>query len=182
LAGRLIHRKRASAGYTLIELLVVLAIVALVASVAVLNAPPPPNDARREADRFAARLQAASQQAIMTGAVIGLDVSAQDYRFYIYNRGAWTLADDARLAPGRFPADVSIMVEVSGQTESNETESNEQGGVEREGDDDTPAPVIFFTPTGETTPLHLRFSARRRFWTLDLNSSGKVSVARDDTQ
>jgi len=180
LAGRLNHKTRASAGYTLVELLIVLAIVALVASVAVLNAPPPANDARREADRFAARLQAASQQAIMSGAVIGLDLSAQDYRFYVYDRGAWSLADEASLAPGRFPSDVSVLVEIPGQAEGNEARGNDQGGVENS--DDGAAPVIFFTPTGETTPLHLRFAARRRFWTLDLDSGGKVSVARDDTQ
>ncbi|MEX0645770.1 MAG: type II secretion system protein, partial [Parvularculaceae bacterium] len=52
-------------GVTLLELLVVMAILALVASIAVLSAPPARGAARDEAERFAARFIAACEESIV---------------------------------------------------------------------------------------------------------------------
>ncbi len=170
MAGELTKRRRANRGLTLVELLVVLAIVALIASVIALNAPAPANDARTEADRFAARLKAASQQAIMTGTVIGLDLNQADYRFYTYHRGDWSLADAAELHADQFPDGVSVSIDIAGAPKTEERQ-------EKVADE---APDIFFSPTGETTPMKVELRSKRRLWIVEMDAGGAIQVIRDD--
>ena len=174
MAGRLTHKWKANAGLTLIELLVVMAIIALVASFVAINAPPPQNNARTEADRFALSLQTAASDAIMTGQVIGLEITTPEYKFYTYNRGEWSPIASGPLRPGAFDDDVAVAVEAIGELQ------NDPEPTLTRADRDAPAPTFFFSPTGEATPLMARFQNDRRFWTLTLENDGDIKVVRDD--
>jgi len=149
---------------------VVLLIISLASGVVVLNAPPPASVARTEADRFAARLAAASEQAVMTGTTIGLAVAPEGFSFYTYGRAGWTLIEAAQLRPSAFPAGIGVKIDLPGSINE-----NEKPGAE---DENIDAPTLFFTPTGEATPLEMVFRARRRAWVLSLDRAGAIEVAR----
>lgn len=141
-------------------------IVALTSSVIVLNLPPPVGEARTEAERFAVRLVAAGEQAIMSGSVIALELEPSGYRFYRYERGGWRDLADPPLTQGMFPSDIAVEYDVPEPARRNE----ERRGDPR--DDDAPAPNIFFSPTGETTALTVSFTTRRAQATLILDHAG----------
>jgi general secretion pathway protein H len=162
------QRRRACAGYTLIELLVVLLIIAFVAGVAVLNAPPPRNEARTEAERFALRLIAASEQAIMTGTAYGLSVDSEGFSFFSYSREGWMPSDIVALNEAAFPPEIGVIVDVPGSIGNSEKATAKDVGVR--------APEIFFTPTGETTPLELIFQRNKQGWAVSMDRAGEVEV------
>lgn len=161
-------------GLTLIELLVVMLVVAMTAGVVAMNLPPSESEARKEADRFAMRLIVAGEQAIMSGSVIAMDLQAEGYRFYRYDRGGWRDIDLGALSAGQFPADISVDFTVLEPARRNEEEKQQ-----RRSDDDVPAPNVFFSPTGETTALDISFANRRTALTLSLDNAGALEGPRE---
>jgi general secretion pathway protein H len=76
-------------GFTLVEMMIVIAVAALLAGVVVLtvgNPGPGPNEA---ATRFASRIAAARDQAILSGRPISAWVSASGYGFDQLRDGRW---------------------------------------------------------------------------------------------
>lgn len=84
-----INSRRKNAGFTLVEVLTALAILALAASVVVLNAPPPRSPAEKDAEAFAAQLQQALDASLLAGAPFRLEVSATGYDFQRFEDGDW---------------------------------------------------------------------------------------------
>lgn len=151
-------------------------IIALSASVVALNAPPPASRAGVEADRFAVRINLASEQAVMTSALIGLELTPSAYRFFRYDRGDWKPIDSGKMRDGVFPADVAIVVELPDAPRRNEPLE------ESDKDDDASdaSPNILFSPTGETTAVKVDFQARRARVSLLLDDTGGLKVVRHD--
>ena len=121
---------------------------------------------------FAARLDAASELAVMTGAMFGLEVSEEGYRYYRYDRGVWHSAIDRRLALGAFSPDITVEFTLTDPAAKNEVAEENP----RERDKEAPAPSIFFTPTGETTPLTAKFVSRRGDVSVSLDAAGNVTM------
>ena len=151
-----------------------LLIIALTASVVALNAPPPAGKARLEADRFAVRLQLAAEQAVMTGTLIGLELTPSSYRFFRYERGDWRLINAEPLQDGVFPADVAVAFELADLSRENEEQQ------EVTVDESVAAPNVLFSPTGETTSLAVDFRSRRARVSLALDDAGELEVMRHE--
>lgn len=175
--GRRIKARR-QRGVTLLELLVVVAILALVTSVAVFSAPPPQSSARAEAERFAARLGAAVEDAILTGVVMSAEVTPAGYRILRYDGGAWR-ADDGRgrFAERKFARNVRVTLTLEDAALANRvmTERNETGRKEEE----EPQRIII-DPVGLTSPFTAEFSARRETWIVRGDAGGAVEVEPND--
>ncbi len=171
-------------GLTLIELLVVMLVVAMSAGLVAINMPPAPSEARREAERFAARLAVAGEQAIMSGAVIGMELEPGGYRFYRYDRGEWRDTQLGPLGAARFPSDVAVDFTVLEPAQRNEDEARRR--IEREqrelaeADAAFAAPNVFFSPTGETTALDVVFKSRRGALRLSLDNAGALEGPVED--
>lgn len=76
-------------GFTLVELMVVIAIMGLLAGAVVMTAGGPGGGPGDSATRFAGRLAAARDQAILTGEPISAWVSPSGYGFDRFRRGFW---------------------------------------------------------------------------------------------
>lgn len=175
MAKRVTDNTDGECGFTLIELLVVFAIVAFAAGFAVLNAPPPRNEARMEAERLAINLQRAGERAIMDGILMGLEISPQGYEFYSYGRGAWAADVDGSPKKIQFRNGLSVEITIEGVSGSPLAEKK----IER-GEDATPAPQIFLTPTGETTAADISVRGFGERWIVAQNATGQIAVRRDD--
>ncbi len=159
-------------GFTLVELLVVMLIVAMMAGVIVLNMPPPRSGEKNQAEVFAARLNLAAELAVMTGSMIGLEVDPTGYRYFRFVDGKWAPHDGGQLKDENFPADVTVDITVTDLSLKNQTRDSSR----TEDDEDLPAPNVFISPTGETTPLSAQFVSRRGSLMVSLDSSGNVTL------
>lgn len=82
-------------GFTLVEMLVVLVIMSLLTGAAVMTWPSG-GALREDASALAARATLAAQESVLSGAAMGLDVSAAGYAFYRMEDGAWREVDSER--------------------------------------------------------------------------------------
>lgn len=76
-------------GFTLVELMVVIAVMGLLAGVVVMTAGMPGGGPADSATRFAGRLAAARDQAIVTGQPVSAWVTSSGYGFDRFRRGRW---------------------------------------------------------------------------------------------
>ena len=76
-------------GFTLVELLVVIAIMAVMAGAVVLTFAGPGSGPTESATRFASRLAAARDEAVLTGRPVSAWVAASGYGFERYQDGQW---------------------------------------------------------------------------------------------
>ena len=81
--------RSAELGFTLIELMVVLTIIGFISAAVVLAMPDPRGRVVEDADRFAARVAAARDEAIVTARPMGVWVSASGYGFQRRDGGQW---------------------------------------------------------------------------------------------
>lgn len=87
-------KRPAEHGFTLIELMVVLTIIGFVSAAVVLAMPDPRGRVVEDADRFAARIAAARDEAVVTARPMGVWVSASGYGFQRREEGAWVGIED----------------------------------------------------------------------------------------
>ena len=76
-------------GFTLIELLVVLTIIGMLSAAVVLAIPDPRGSLTAEAERFAARANAAQDRAILDSRALSVRVDASGYGFDRRERSGW---------------------------------------------------------------------------------------------
>jgi general secretion pathway protein H len=81
-------------GFTLIELMVVITIIALASAVVVFAIPDPRGRVVDEAERFAARVLAARDDAVVQGRDVRVRVSAGGYSVERRRRGTWEALRD----------------------------------------------------------------------------------------
>ncbi|MDR7153857.1 general secretion pathway protein H [Sphingobium xenophagum] len=86
--------RSAQQGFTLVELMVVLTIIGFISAAVVLAIPDPRGRVIEDADRFAARVAAARDEAVVTAAPMGLWVSASGYGFQRREDGRWVPLED----------------------------------------------------------------------------------------
>lgn len=161
-------------GVTLIELLVALAILALVASVAVMSAPPPHGAAREEADRFAARLRAAFDAAIFSDRSLRLEISKNGYGFSAFEDGAWTSVKDVDALKPHTLRRVSLRVEIADPTLKNEEAAKTMTAAKN---DDVRR--VVFDPVGLAQGFTVEFSDRTEHWRVSYGSDGAIKVSSD---
>jgi general secretion pathway protein H len=83
-------RRAAAHGFTLVELMVVITIIGLASAVAVLAMPDPRGRLMDEAARFATRVRAAHDSAIIDAHPVSLWVTPSGYGFDQWRGGRWT--------------------------------------------------------------------------------------------
>lgn len=173
-------RARAQRGVTLVEILIVLMIAALVAGIVILNAPPGRSDARTTAEKFAAKLDLMTQEAVTTGALIGMEVSEGGFSTYRYQGGEWRPLTSLANSAATFPAEFSVEVAYETAAHKNESKGERRAESRFSEEPETPKPNVTFTPTGQTTPLEVVFRARRESVRVRLNGAGRVELSRDE--
>lgn len=76
-------------GFTLVELLMTVAIIGLAAGAVVLSAPDPRPSVAEDAERFAARLDRAREEAILSNRPVAVATTAEGYGFATFDGAQW---------------------------------------------------------------------------------------------
>jgi general secretion pathway protein H len=95
-------------GFTLVELMVVITLVALAGAAVVMTMSSGPGAATTTASRFASRLGAARDEAIVSGTPVSAWVSPSGYGFERLSKGEWTPIDDKPLESSDWPEGVAV--------------------------------------------------------------------------
>ena len=101
-------------GFTLIELMVVITIVALAAAAVVLVMPDPRGRVRDDAERFAARVRAAHDAAIVEVRPVSLWVTPGGYGFDERADGRWQAMSDKPLRVAQWGKGIEVTPSGSG--------------------------------------------------------------------
>lgn len=101
---------RASGGFTLVELLIVITVLALVSGAVALALPDPRGKLVDDAERFAARVRAAHDSAIIEARSVSVWVSADGYGFDRRAGATWQPISEKPLRVSRWATDIHAVI------------------------------------------------------------------------
>ncbi|MDN5862501.1 MAG: type II secretion system minor pseudopilin GspH [Salinisphaera sp.] len=156
-------------GFTLLEVLVVAFIIAIIAGFAILSIDTRAGADRlqQEATRLRALMQIASEDAVLFGAEIGLDLTDNGYRFVRLEADGWTpIANPTNpLRPRALPGDLQLRL-LTTDTDPFTDQRPAPGLPMPEKGEQDPAesgkhlqPEILFLSSGAVTPFKLELSS-----------------------
>jgi len=126
-------------------------IIGLAAGAVVMSVPDPRPAVGAEAERFAARLVRAREEAILSNRPVAVDVTASGYDFASFDGAQWTPLSDGPFGPESWDEGTRLSV-----------------GAE-------PARVVF-DPTGVADPAVLTLSREARSRTVTVDGAGEVTL------
>lgn len=192
LASGLPVRPRATpqAGFTLLETLIVMVLIAILASAAItgLNIVFDGDDAKTEAERFAALARLAAEEALLTGREYGMRIGEDDIRFYVFEDeiGQWQPLGDTKIFdPRPIPENLDFDLVLEGQAivlgSAATDEEDERDSVDTVGDNDEQEieqPQLMFLSSGEVTPYTLTIEDRdgEQAWEVESDLLGRVEI------
>jgi len=138
-------------GFTLIELLMTVTVIGLAAGAVVLAMPDPRPTVTAEAERFAARLVRAREEAVLSNRPVAVEATAAGYDFSRYDGADWTPLNEGPFGPEKWGEDLRLSV----------------GG--------DPVRVVF-DPTGAADPGRLTLSRDGRARTISVDGAGEVTL------
>lgn len=112
---RVAETPRNNAGFSLVELMVVLLLIGLAATAVVLTLPAGAGDARAQATRFAARVAALRDRAVIESRPMGLWATASGYGFEGRAGDGWVPLTDRTLTPADWQAGTAVAVDGAAQ-------------------------------------------------------------------
>lgn len=177
---------RRARGFTLLEVLVVLVIVAAMAGLLVFSFnDSPQRQLRREAEDFAALLNAAADEAVMRGIEIGVVIHPEGYRFVVFDAQTkqWQEAAASGLAAHKFPERYAIEFALDGSDVDPQLLDRIRLLAQRSQDEQL-RPSILVLSSGEVTPFRLTLAVQseasdRPAAEIALRSDGLNPVAID---
>ena len=101
---------KSEAGFTLIEMLVVVAILGLAAGAILLTAPDSRRGLIQEAERFAAGLVRAKEEAVLTNRTIDVRITPEGYAFGATSRGLRRPLEDRPFGPVTWDEDTTAIL------------------------------------------------------------------------
>lgn len=143
-------RRARRAGFTLVELLMTVAIIGLAAGAVVLAVPDPRPSVAEDAERFAARLSRAREEAVLTNRPVAVETTAAGYGFSAFDGADWSPLTDGPFGPEAWSEGVSV----------------------------APADTIrvVFDPTGVAEPATLTLSRDGRVSRIAIDGAGEVTI------
>lgn len=141
---------RRRGGFTLVELMVTITIVGLAAGAVMLAAPRARPAASFEAERLAARLQRAREEALLTNRVVAVDIDGAGYRFSALDASGWTPLAAGPFGPAAWPDGAGLGT--------------------------TAAVRVAFDPTGAAAPAVVRLGGGRAARAITIDAAGEVRL------
>jgi general secretion pathway protein H len=146
-------RRSAEHGFTLFELMVVMAIIGFMSAIVVLAMPDPRGRLAEDADRFAVRLAAARDQAVVQARPMAVWVSSSGYGFEQRDVGRWVPLDDKPFSTTNWRPGTDALVGKAGRS------------------------LIAFDSTGlPAEPLTVRLLREGEHASVSVDLAGKVAV------
>ena len=110
------RRCSAEHGFTLVELMVVLVIIGLMSGAVIMSMADPRGRLSDDADRFAGRVRAAHDRAIVTARPVAVWISTTGYGFEERRDGQWIAMDEKPLVSHDWAKGVSALAGDGGRT------------------------------------------------------------------
>lgn len=142
-------RTDARRGFTLVEMLAVVAIAAMAAGAVILTLPDTRPSAGLEAERLAARLVRAREEAVLTNRPVAVEIDAGGYAFSRFDGVEWEPLDEGPFRDGAWSRGTALA--------------------------GAPARVVF-DPTGAAEPARARLTRDGRDSAVSVDGAGEVRV------
>ena len=149
-ARRLSADRAGRSGFTLVELLMTVAIIGLAAGAVVLAVPDPRPSVSQDAERFAARLSRAREEAVLTNRPVGVEATPTGYGFSTFDGAGWSPLTDGPFGSEAWSEGVSLSP--AGSTR------------------------IVFDPTGVAEPATLTLSRDGQAARITIDDAGEVTL------
>lgn len=158
---------RTPRGFTLLEILVVILIIGVMMSLVTLAVHDDSEQRlRTEAERLAALLQLASQEAVLQSREIAVVFEEDGYRFLVPDAGEWVETGDNVYRPRSLPDDMVFDIAIEGERlEFDDSQRKRE-------------PRIYLLSGGEMTPFELtvRYRDRDYEYRLEGDIGGRLSL------
>ena len=154
--------RRAANGFTLIELLVVVVLIGIMMSLATLSLSRSglSSEIQEQANRLAALIGAASEEAVLSAVTMGLLVEPHSYQFLRHDGQQWQpISDDPLFRPRTLIQDLELRLYLDDLSVSLEERDEEVDGDGDSNEEEEPLmPQVFFLSSGERTPFAIEIA------------------------
>lgn len=150
-----------------------MAILALAATLVVVNAPPPRSDIKLSAETLARELQTAIDDAIINGGRWRLEISPNEWRLVTIEGGEWV----ETAASGVSLRDALLETTISDPAASNEMALSGARPDQAARHQDGPS-IITLEPLGDMVGFHVTIKRERDVWQVAMDDRGTITIGR----